>query len=233
MSMPSSPPLALALYTSLIILLAVAAYIAHMHAMTKRLQTAASGNGKAPAPFDTWPAPPHAPFRPLPGLGVAGAAPVQAAGPGGGGAGALRGLVARIGEEGLSGLLSSRLDDMGEETEGVPQAVARLGLLDEIRILSRHAGGDDAETLQELAAALRSQLEEMGAEVIDDDAWAPSRQKAVEVLRDLPAGTAPVVAEKVASGLAYRGRVCRKQAVILRTDPHYSPIPTQPGDNVH
>lgn len=221
------------LYTSLIILLAMAAYIVHMHKITKRLQTTARENGKVPAPFGTWTAPPHAPFRPLPGLGGAGAAPGHATGPGGGGAGALRGLVARIGEEGLSGLLSSRLDDMGEEAEGVPQAVARLGLLDEIRILSRHAGGDDAETLQELAAALRSQLEEMGAEVIDDDAWAPSRQKAVEVLCDLPAGSAPVVAGKVASGLVFQGRMYRKQAVILRTAPHYSPIPTQQGDNVH
>ena len=132
---------------------------------------------------------------------------------------ALRRLAASAREENLRELLEARLDDMEDEAEGVPRALAMIGLLDEIRILSPASAGQDARLLQKIDAVIRKQLEMMGAQAIDDDEWDSSRQKAVEVRRDLPAGAEPVIAEKVASGLMFEGRVRRKQSVILRMEP--------------
>lgn len=131
----------------------------------------------------------------------------------------LRELASLARDENLRGLIESRLDDMKDEDEGVPRALAMVGLLDEIRILSPASEGQDAQLLQTIDAMIRKQLETMGPQVIDDDEWDPSRQKAVETRRDLPGGAESIIAEIVASGHMFEGRVRRKQSVILHTEP--------------
>lgn len=131
----------------------------------------------------------------------------------------LRKFAAQARDENLRGLIESRLEDMEDEEEGLPQALAMVGLLDEIRILSPNAEEQDSQLLQTIDTMIRRQLEKMDAEVIDDDVWDISRQKAVEIRRVLPGGAEPVIAEKVASGLMFEGRVRRKQSVILHTEP--------------
>lgn len=129
-----------------------------------------------------------------------------------------RELVGKLEEENLKALLDARLDDMEDEDGDVSKACATIELLDEIRILAPNYQGHDAMVLQKLVKLFQRQLAEIGAEVIDDDTWNPSRQKVGVIVRDLPAGSSPVISEKVASGLLIRGRVCRKQVVNLRME---------------
>lgn len=126
-------------------------------------------------------------------------------------------LAASVSDDNLRGLLESRLEDMEDEDDGVPKALAMVALLDEIRILFPNYRDGDATALQKLAAAMHCQLADMDAEVIDDDKWDASRQRAQDITRDLPTGAEPVITEKVASGLLFHGAVRRKQIVNLRT----------------
>lgn len=124
-------------------------------------------------------------------------------------------LISSIGEENLRDLLKSRIDDLDDEEGDVAKALAIVGILDEIRILNAGANESDARAMQTLDAALRRMLAELGAEMIDDDVWHPARQRATEVQHDLPAGSEPLLGEKVGSGLIYQGRIYRKQTVTL------------------
>ncbi len=116
----------------------------------------------------------------------------------------------------LKSLLESRLQDIEDEDSDSARVFAVVGLLDEIRILLPTASCEEQDALQRVQTDLERYLKAMGAERIDDDEWNPERQRAVEVVKDLPAGAAPAVAEKVASGLIFNGRVALKQTVVLR-----------------
>lgn len=120
-----------------------------------------------------------------------------------------------IEDENLRLLMKSRMDDLDDEEGEVSKALIMAGILDEIRILTASANTRDAQALQKLCKALHRTLAEMGAEIIDDDEWNSARQRASEVQYDLPTGSKPVLGEKVASGLIYQGRICRKQTVTL------------------
>lgn len=125
-------------------------------------------------------------------------------------------IIPAISDDNLRGLLESRMEDMEDEDDGVPKALAMVAFLDEIQILSPKYRSGDAAALQKLAAAMHRQLVDMDAEVIDDDKWDAARQRAQCITRDLPAGAEPVITEKVASGLLFQGAVRRKQIVNLR-----------------
>lgn len=128
----------------------------------------------------------------------------------------MAGLITSFTNENLTGLFCLRMEDLEDEATDSAKAVAMVSMLDEIRIMEPGIQGDDSETLHRVAAAIRRELSRLEAEVLDLDEWDPQWQRAVEVRRDLPSGAAPVIAEKVESGLVLRGRLCRKQSVILR-----------------
>lgn len=118
--------------------------------------------------------------------------------------------------EDLAALLRSRMEDFEDEDSESEKAMILVGLLDEIQILTPSAKPADTQLLARCAETARQILRSMEAEAIDDDAWTPEHQRAIKVLRDLPAGSPPQIAEKVASGLILHGRIHRKQEVVLR-----------------
>lgn len=128
----------------------------------------------------------------------------------------MAGLIASFTNEDLTGLFRLRMEDLEEETTDSARAAAMVSMLDELHIMEPGIQGEDLEILHRVAAAIHHELRRMGAEVLDLNEWDPQWQRAVEVRRDLPSGAAPVIAEKVESGLVLRGRLCRKQSVILR-----------------
>ena len=118
--------------------------------------------------------------------------------------------------EDLAALLRSRMEDFEDEDSESEKAMILVRLLDETQILVLSASPRDTQLLARCAETARQILHSMDAEAIDCDAWTPERQRAVEVRRDLPAGSSPQIAEKVASGLILHGRIHCKQEVILR-----------------
>lgn len=125
-------------------------------------------------------------------------------------------LAAAVQNADLAALLLSRMEDFEDEESEAEKAMILVRLLDEIQILSPSAAPQDAALLPRCAEAARQILRTMDAETVDDDAWTPERMRAIEVRRDLPAGSTPRIAEKVASGLILHGRIHCKQEVILR-----------------
>lgn len=126
------------------------------------------------------------------------------------------GFIAAIANPDLAVLLRSRLEDMEDEDSGKGRACDLVDLLDEIRILEKSTSGSDLEALRGMTSAVRKELDLLGAKVIDVDEWCPNLQRAVEMRRDLPLGASPVIADKVASGVEFRGKMCRRQKIILR-----------------
>lgn len=125
-------------------------------------------------------------------------------------------FIAAIANPDLAGLLRSRLEDLEDEESEKGRACALVNLLDEMHILEKSTSDADLEALRGMTSAVRNELDLLGAKVIDADEWCPNLQRAVEMRRDLPLGSSPVIADKVASGVEFRGNLCRRQKVILR-----------------
>ena len=62
---------------------------------------------------------------------------------------------------------------------------------------------------------LRSQLEALDCTLIDSDKWDPDLQRAVKVEDTTTPGSTPLIVRKISIGLRVRGKLVRKQSVII------------------
>lgn len=94
-----------------------------------------------------------------------------------------------------------------------------VSLYDELAILKSSPQSDNKLQCDFLRSRLKDMVERVGAELIDDDNWDAARQRAIEIRNKNEKSTTPTIAEKVGSGLRFRGRLIKKQEVILNTKP--------------
>ena len=63
---------------------------------------------------------------------------------------------------------------------------------------------------------LRSQLAALDCTLIDSDKWDPELQRAIKVEEAVTPGSAPCITRKISTGLRVRGKLVRKQTVIIK-----------------
>lgn len=128
----------------------------------------------------------------------------------------LKMYAANVSDIRLKELLMDRLDELFEYTVEPEQlALLTVDLLDELKRMESNYREADAENLLSLRSLLQKLLDSTGCELLDSDDWNASIQRAVKIEYTLPEYSAPSIKEKKASGLRVKGRLIRKQEVIL------------------
>lgn len=116
----------------------------------------------------------------------------------------------------LKELLMDRLDELFEyDAEPEQLALHAVDLLDELKRMENNYREADAENLLSLRSLLKNLLDSTGCELLDSYDWNAAIQRAVKIEYTLPEYSAPSIKEKKASGLRVKGRLIRKQEVIL------------------
>lgn len=128
---------------------------------------------------------------------------------------------AKEGDESLSDFLRCRLPEMAEQEPDNGEygydswALRVVDFLDEYRLLQQNGQtvltGADAE----VRGVILQIFTEIGASMIDEETWTPSLQRAVSVITSPTPCASPSIQAKGASGLIIRGRLVRKQEVVL------------------
>lgn len=123
----------------------------------------------------------------------------------------------RLQNGGARGVLLARIEDLHVEEPGsVAAYLALLDLWEEVQTLRRSSSAEDAGHLAAVTAQMEAFLRHEDCEMLCGTEWDPAHQRALRVEYVLPAGSAPQVAAPVSAGLKVRGRLVRRQSVMLR-----------------
>ncbi len=121
-----------------------------------------------------------------------------------------------LNDENLKELVKERLEDMKMAESDVQEwALMAIDLYDELNLMLKSYSKEDEEYMNVIIHILLNSLKEKDCELIDDDVWEPTRQRAIKVEKNRPEGEPPVILSKGRSGLILNGRLIRKQEVTI------------------
>ncbi len=125
-------------------------------------------------------------------------------------------LLQKIDNGNLRELIRDRITEYNSDYDDVERwALGVIDLVDEIVYMEKSYTEAEKTLMEELTQSLRDNLKSRECEVIDVDEWTPAKQRAIKVNRVLPSGSPYKIVRKGASGLIVRGRLIRKQEVIV------------------